>query len=228
MTNIRFVDETLATNTPSSDDRPTSRSAQTRERLRAAALDLFVRQGFDATTVEQIATAAGVSHMTFFRHFPTKEQVIVEDPYDPLLAEAVAAQPAALPAYERVRRGLHAAMSAAPPSLDLETQARVALVSRTPALRAKTWENTDETQRVIVEALVRTGSPRADALAGAGACLGAVMAAMLEWGQDAGSGSLAAAVIATLERLDPHRLLGDLPAPEDAAPAGATGTGAAS
>src|SRR5665648_501600 len=92
----------------------TLRAERTRARLQACALELFTAQGYDATTVEQIATAAGVSHMTFFRHFPTKESVLVEDPYDPLIAEAVRAQPTDLPPLERVRRGLLGAWSAVP------------------------------------------------------------------------------------------------------------------
>jgi AcrR family transcriptional regulator len=47
-------------------------------------LELFLRDGYDATTVAAIARAAGVSHMTFFRHFPTKESVVLDDPYDPV------------------------------------------------------------------------------------------------------------------------------------------------
>lgn len=43
---------------------------------------LFVQQGFDQTTVAQIAEAAGVSQMTLFRYFPTKDAVIFDDPYD--------------------------------------------------------------------------------------------------------------------------------------------------
>ena len=50
----------------------TSRTLRTRERILAVALDLFERQGYRATTVAQIADAAGVTSMTFFRHFPTK------------------------------------------------------------------------------------------------------------------------------------------------------------
>src|SRR5674476_410190 len=96
----------------------TPRAERTRARLQACALELFTAQGYDATTVEQIATAAGVSHMTFFRHFPTKESVLVEDPHDPLIAEAVRAQPTDLPPLERVRRGLLGAWSAVPPPVD--------------------------------------------------------------------------------------------------------------
>ena len=50
----------------------------------AAALDLFARQGFEATSVEQIAQAAGVSRSTFFRQFGGKEDVVFAD-HDMLL-----------------------------------------------------------------------------------------------------------------------------------------------
>lgn len=52
----------------------------------AAALDLFQRQGFDQTSVEQIAKAAGVSRSTFFRQFGGKEDVVFAD-HEVLLAE---------------------------------------------------------------------------------------------------------------------------------------------
>ena len=58
--------------------------------LQRSALELFLRDGYDATTVAAIAGAAGVSQMTFFRHFPTKESVVLDDPYDPVIAERVA------------------------------------------------------------------------------------------------------------------------------------------
>ena len=45
----------------------------------AAALDLFASQGFEATSVEQIAQAAGVSRSTFFRQFGGKDDVIFAD-----------------------------------------------------------------------------------------------------------------------------------------------------
>lgn len=45
----------------------------------AAALDLFARQGFEATSVEQIARAAGVSRSTFFRQFGGKDDVVFAD-----------------------------------------------------------------------------------------------------------------------------------------------------
>jgi AcrR family transcriptional regulator len=52
---------------------------QTRTRIEAAALDLFERQGFDGTTVEEIAGAAQIAPRTFFSYFPTKEDVVLAD-----------------------------------------------------------------------------------------------------------------------------------------------------
>jgi AcrR family transcriptional regulator len=181
----------------------TDRALRTRAKLQACALELFTTQGYDATTVEQIAAAAGVSHMTFFRHFPTKESVLVEDPYDPLVAAAVRAQPTHLPPLERVRRGILAAWTGAPMPVDQETHARVSIMSGHEKLRAKGWENTLQTQRVIVEALEATGVPRREAVVAAGACLGAVMAALFDWGLEGSDESLGTRLLAALDQLAP-------------------------
>ncbi|WP_238418948.1 TetR family transcriptional regulator [Gordonia sp. 'Campus'] len=52
---------------------------RTRNAIRQAAITLIAEQGYSGTTVEQIAEAAGVSHTTFFRYFPSKEQVVIGD-----------------------------------------------------------------------------------------------------------------------------------------------------
>lgn len=55
-----------------------NKKARTREALRAAALRLFGAKGFERTTVDEIAAAAGVSRTTFFRYYPTKEAVVFD------------------------------------------------------------------------------------------------------------------------------------------------------
>lgn len=74
---------------------PTSESykrTQTRLRIQTCALELFERQGYDHTTVEQIAASANVSSMTFFRYFPTKDAVIAGN-YHYLIAESFESLP---------------------------------------------------------------------------------------------------------------------------------------
>jgi AcrR family transcriptional regulator len=51
--------------------------AQVRADIRRAAFRLFVARGYDAVTTEEIAAAAGVSPRTFFRHVPTKEELLL-------------------------------------------------------------------------------------------------------------------------------------------------------
>jgi AcrR family transcriptional regulator len=178
----------------------TTSAERTRERLQTTALRLFLEHGYDETTVAQVASAAGVSHMTFFRHFPTKESVVVDDPYDPLIAEAVAEQPSALPAFERVRAGLLSAWSRMPDLPQGETRDRVLLGLRHPTLRAAMVEGNRRTEAAIVAVLERSGVSHQDAVAAAGACLGALMATLVDWGTDP-STSLGARIVQCLNGL---------------------------
>lgn len=163
-------------------DSMTTRAEATRERLRTCALALFLERGFDETTVNDIAAAAGVSHMTFFRHFPTKEAVLLEDPYDEVIVDAVLAQDRRLPALERVRRGFLAAWAALPEPATTETRGRVRVVAGHRALRARAWENNSRTGDLVVDALTGDGVDAFEARVAAGACLGALMEALLAWG----------------------------------------------
>ena len=60
-----------------SGDRRQRRSAEIRERLFRAALDLFAKKGFIETTVEDITEAADVGKGTFFNHFPSKDHILI-------------------------------------------------------------------------------------------------------------------------------------------------------
>jgi AcrR family transcriptional regulator len=86
------------------------KKARTREALLEAAMERFSRQGFDGTTVEEIAEACEVSPRTFFRYFPTKEDVLFADAEgrrERLLA-VIAARPADEPAFGALRAAMAA------------------------------------------------------------------------------------------------------------------------
>lgn len=88
-----------------------------RERLVLAAVDLFTEQGYDDTTVAQIAERAGVTKSTFFRHFPDKRELLVagQEALSLLLSEGIADAPATATPLEAVAAGLVRASSAMGP-----------------------------------------------------------------------------------------------------------------
>ena len=88
-----------------------------RERMVLAAADLFAEQGYDATTVAQIAERAGVTKSTFFRHFPDKRELLVagQEVLSRLLAEGIAEAPAPASPLEAVAAGLERASNAMGP-----------------------------------------------------------------------------------------------------------------
>jgi len=101
------------------------------ERLVAAAVDLFTEQGYDATTVAQIAERAGVTKSTFFRHFPDKRELLVagQQTLSRLLADGITAAPASASPLEAVAAGLERASGAMGPAnreLGLRLKAAVA------------------------------------------------------------------------------------------------------
>ncbi|MCU1557719.1 MAG: TetR family transcriptional regulator [Microbacteriaceae bacterium] len=88
-----------------------------RERLVVAAVDLFIEQGYDATTVTQVAERAGVTRSTFFRYFPDKRDILVagQETLSHLLAEGIAEAPAGISPLEAVAAGLERVSSAMGP-----------------------------------------------------------------------------------------------------------------
>jgi len=81
------------------------------QRLVVAAVDLFTEQGYDATTVAEIAERAGVTKSTFFRHFSDKRELLVagQETLSRLLAEGIAEAPADASPLEAVAAGLERA-----------------------------------------------------------------------------------------------------------------------
>src|SRR5215813_6820235 len=92
------------------------KKAKTRAAIQQHALRLFQEQGYEATTIEQIAEAAEISPSTFFRYFPTKEDVVLYDAFDPLLFAAFEAQPAELSPVQAMRSALRQLFADLPPA----------------------------------------------------------------------------------------------------------------
>ena len=88
-----------------------------RERLVVAAVDLFTEQGYDATTVTEIAERAGVTKSTFFRYFPDKREILVagQQTLSRLLAAGIAEAPASASPLQAVAAGLERVSSAMVP-----------------------------------------------------------------------------------------------------------------
>src|SRR6201987_5695157 len=103
-----------------SQDRPCGlrerKKARTRAAIREHALRLFREQGYQATTVEQIAAAAEVSPSTFFRYFPTKEDLVLQDDLDARIAEALIRQPKELGPIAALRAGMREAWASFTPA----------------------------------------------------------------------------------------------------------------
>jgi AcrR family transcriptional regulator len=166
----------------------------TRDRIRASALRLFAEQGYEATTVEQIAVAAGVSHMTFFRYFPAKEDVALSDSHDPLIAGLLEQTPAEWPLAERIRAALLQGLGQLHDADRDTLLAQNRLIVSTPALRERLWASQMDAQQLILGALGagQAGNPQPsfqDRVTVA-ACLAAAATAILAWVENDGTPAL--------------------------------------
>lgn len=163
---------------------------------------LFEAQGFEQTTVAQIANRAGVTEMTFFRHFPSKELVVLTDPYDPAIADAIAAQPMGAAPLARAVRGVRQALSGlSEPESELMRR-RVRIIARSAGLRASSFGVNASTEVRIGDQLVADGAPTLTARAAAAAVLAVMTAGLFEWARDERL-TLPAAIDVALQTLEP-------------------------
>src|SRR5690606_34050809 len=100
--------------------------------------------------------------MTFFRHFPSKDSVLLADPYDPLIADAIIRQPVHLSPLAAAIRAISESWRAVPPPASEEVRDRLRIVSRTPTLRGAIARNNAATEEVIADALGVRGVPSSD------------------------------------------------------------------
>ena len=132
-----------------------------RERLVLAAVDLFTEQGYDATTVAQIAERAGVTKSTFFRHFPDKRELLVagQEALSRLLADGIAEAPAGAGPMDAVAAGLERASSTMGP-LNRELGPRLkAAVATSAELQERDALKSVSLAAAMTAALVARGVP---------------------------------------------------------------------
>jgi AcrR family transcriptional regulator len=186
------------------DDWRSLKKAHTRRAIQEHALRLFVENGYDDTTVDEIAAAAGVSHMTFFRYFPRKEEVVEYDEYDPMLADMIASRPADEPPLVAVRAAMRAALEMVLTTDRESILIRSRLLLSTPALRARNWIAQDATRDLLADAIAaRAGSAAPDLAtnAQAAAIVAAAATAITAWAEGDGVDDLAAVVDGALAAL---------------------------
>jgi AcrR family transcriptional regulator len=160
------------------------KKARTRASIREHALRLFREQGYDATTVDQIAEAAEVSPSTFFRYYPTKEDVVLEDDFDVLAIGSFREQPPDLSVVAAFRAAAREALASLSDDDLAGLQETSALILSVPELRARAMDEYSRTITVIAEAVAeRSGrDPNDFAVRNvAGAIVGVIMAATIPW-----------------------------------------------
>lgn len=140
------------------------KKAQTRTAIQDAALTLFERQGYAATTIAEIAAAADVSERTFFRYFPTKEDVVQFDRFDVSMVEAFREQPPHLGVMDAARNAIEETLAAAPPGELQAELLRHRLLREEPELRATlvTTISSGEMPELFTQALTERLGERAE------------------------------------------------------------------
>lgn len=175
-----------------------------RDELADAALRLLARQGFEKTTVDELAAAAGVSRRTFFRYFASKEDVLISSVavvFEGILAE-VAARPAGEPAAVAIREALK---TVAMEDFADDREKSVAVIRHTqdvPALRARFAERLDLLRDELAVVLARRAGreapiPRDQFAAGLG--LLAFAGALQQWAATDGRADPAAVLDSAFE-----------------------------
>jgi AcrR family transcriptional regulator len=184
------------------------KKARTREALQDAAMERFARQGFDRTTVEEIAEACEVSPRTFFRYFPTKEDVLFADGEarrERLLA-VIAARPADEPAFV----ALCAAMRTLTDDYRNDRDAlveRFQVVAASPHLQAYKAEHQHGWEAAVVDVLERRAEARHHTVARnelqlvTAVCTAALRVALDAWVADPSAPDLAVLLDDAFERL---------------------------
>lgn len=160
-------------------------SDEVRLRLQEAALDLYLERGYDKTTTGDIATRAGVTERTFFRHFVDKREVFFdgEATLRELLTDAVAAVPAGTRPLPTLRAAFHQAVPLIEHNLPV-TERRYPVIMATPALQERALAKNAALVGALAEALRARGVPEQLAALSAQVGMDTYSIAIRRWGAD--------------------------------------------
>jgi AcrR family transcriptional regulator len=136
------------------------KKAKTRQAIQEHAFRLFHEQGYDQTTIEQIADAVEISPSTFFRYFPTKEDVVLYDALDPYMFEALARQPPEYGPIKAMRLAFREALVETSPDEMARQLERAQLTLEVPALRMRALDIATSSMGAFASAVAaRVGRP---------------------------------------------------------------------
>jgi AcrR family transcriptional regulator len=156
---------------------------KTRESIQREAMRLFRKNGYDKTTIEQIAAAVEISPSTFFNYFPSKEDVVLYDAYDPVIASLLIARPPDEPLSVSVRTVLQSMSAVFERDRDV-ILARSKLILEEPGLRGQLWEQLEKARDLICSVIAKRYGRDPDDLdvrIVVMALLGGLMEATQEW-----------------------------------------------
>jgi AcrR family transcriptional regulator len=188
---------------------------KTKEAIQREAMRLFQEHGYEETTIEEIAEAAEISPSTFFNYFPTKEDVVLYDRYDPIMASMMLARPPEEPP-SVVMNHMFETLGV---MLDRDREiivARAQMALKVPALRARFWEEMERARDLICSVIAaRTGRDADDfeLRVVSMALVAAAFEATQEWLRRGGRGSMFELVTQALEAVQISQRLDALASP---------------
>jgi AcrR family transcriptional regulator len=159
------------------------KKAKTKAAIQAHALRLFAEQGYQQTTVDQIAEAAEVSPSTFFRYFPTKEETVMFDRLDPVMMRSFMGQPPEMDVLTAMRAALRDVYSVLEPGTNEQELQRMQLFTSEPELRMRMADAFTQGIDMIAKGIAQRSGRAADddaVLAMAGAITGVIYAIFMK------------------------------------------------
>lgn len=178
---------------------------RTRAAIQREALRLFQQQGYEETTIAQIAAAADISESTFFNYFESKAEAVYGDDYDPQMAAALLERPRDEPVMVAIRRMLTDFL------IPLMRRDRDVILLRSkitlqvPELRAMVWSEMEKAQAVIRYLIAqRTGRDpdEYDLRIFAAIVAGGFMAAIYQWVESDGKSDVGELIIRALDVIE--------------------------